>query len=117
MVDNEDMMINYVIPGRVKDWVRRNPEEFSNMDSIKKHVREVESKTTAYAAKMKPAELERKVEVARPGTPPTSVRVEDILTHVVIENVHHFGELIALFWQIDIEPPHLGWITYIQKAK
>ncbi len=117
MLDNEDRMVNYVIPGRPKEWVARSPDEFQDMSSIRTRAQEVESKTKAYVAKITPAELEKKVEYLRMGMPPISVRVEDILTHVALENTHHFGELIALLWQIDVEPPHMGWIAYIQTAK
>ena len=114
-LDAEDWMINYVIPGRVKDWVSQSPNEFHDMDSIRKRAREVESKTKSYVAKMTSVELEKKVEYSRPGMSPVLVRVEDVLIHVVFENVHHFGELIALLWQIDVEPPHMGWIAYLQR--
>jgi uncharacterized damage-inducible protein DinB len=43
------------------------------------------------------------------------VRVEDILIHASLENIHHFGELIAMLWQMDVEPPHMGWLGYLQK--
>ena len=114
-LDAEDRMVNYVIPGRVKDWVSRSPDEFQDIASIRKRVEEVESKTKTYVARITPAELERKVELSRVGMPPVQVRVEDILVHVVFENIHHFGELIALLWQIDVEPPHMGWIAYLQR--
>jgi len=114
-LDAEDRMINYVIPGRTKDWVSRSPDEFHDIDSIKKRAKEVESRTKGYISKMTTADLERKLEYSRPGMPPVQVRVEDILIHVIFENVHHFGELIALLWQIDVEPPHMGWIVYLQK--
>jgi uncharacterized damage-inducible protein DinB len=114
-LDAEDRMVNYVIPGRVKDWVSRSPDDFQDTASIRRRVKEVESKTNVYVAQITPAELERKVEYLRPGMPPLTVRVEDILIHVVLENIHHFGELIALLWQIDVEPPHMGWITYLQR--
>lgn len=114
-LDAEDRIVNFVIPGRTKEWVSRNPEEFHDMDSVKKREREVESKTKAYLAKITSDELDRKVDFSRPGTPPMHVRVEDVLVHLALENVHHFGELIALLWQMDVEPPHMGWIGYIQK--
>lgn len=114
-LDAEDRMINYVIPGRVKDWVSRSSDEFKDIDSVRKREKEVESKTKDYLAKMTPADLDRKVEVSRMGMPPVPVRIEDILIHVAFENVHHFGELIALLWQIDVEPPHMGWIAYLQR--
>jgi uncharacterized damage-inducible protein DinB len=113
-IDVEDRLINYVIPGRTKDWIARSPDEFHDMDSIKKRAEETESKTRAYLANLTPAELERKVEFPRPGVAPIMVRVEDVLIHGALENIHHFGELIALLWQMDVEPPHMGWIGYLQ---
>jgi len=59
-LDAEDRMINYVIPGRVKDWVSRSPDEFKDIDSIRKRAKEVESKTKSYLAKMAPTDLDRK---------------------------------------------------------
>jgi len=114
-VDAEDRLVNYVILGRTEDWVSQSPDEFRDMDSISKRAKEVESKTNAYLAKLNPSELERKVEMPRRGMPSISVRVEDVLVHVALENIHHFGELIALLWQIDVEPPHMGWIGYLQR--
>ena len=114
-IDAEDRMVNYAIPGHLKDWVSRSPEDFQDMASVRKRMKEVESKTNAYVAKITPAELGRKVDYSRPGMPPLTVRVEDILIHVALESIHHFGELIALLWQIDVEPPHMGWIAYVQR--
>ena len=114
-LDAEDRMINYVIPGRVKNWVSRSHDDFKDIDSVRKRAKDVESRTKSNLAKMAPADFERKVEVMRMGKPPVQVRVEDVLIHVALENVHHFGELIALLWQIDVEPPHMGWITYLQE--
>jgi uncharacterized damage-inducible protein DinB len=114
-IDAEDRLVNYVIPGRTQDWVSRNPDEFQDTDSIRKRARDVESKAQAYLANIKPEELERKVELSRRGMPTVSVQVEDVLVHAALENIHHFGELIALLWQIDVEPSHLGWIGYLQR--
>jgi uncharacterized damage-inducible protein DinB len=114
-VDVEDRLVNYVISGRTKDWVSRSPDEFRDMDSIKKRATEVESKAKAYMARMEPAELERKVELPRGAMPSIMVRVEDVLVHTSLENIQHFRELIALLWQMDIEPPHLGWIGHLQR--
>ena len=114
-IDAEDRLVNYVIPGRTKDWVSRNPDDFRDIDSIGKRLKEVESKTKAYVTRIGAAELESKVELPRPGTPSVLVRVEDVLVAAALENIHHFGELIALLWQMDIEPPHMGWIGYLQR--
>lgn len=113
-VDAEDRLVNYVLLGRT-EWAPQSPDEFHDIDSISKRAKEVESKTKTYVAKLNPSELERKVEVPKRGMPSISARVENVLVHATLENIHHFGELIALLWQIDVEPPHAGWIDYLQK--
>jgi uncharacterized damage-inducible protein DinB len=60
------------------------------MDALKKRAGETESRTKAYLAKLTRKELERKVEFSRTGIPPILVRVEDILIHTALENIHHF---------------------------
>ncbi len=113
-VDAEDRLVNYVIPGRTENWVSHSPSEFRDMDSIRKRAEEVESKSRAYVTRLIPEDLDKKVEMPRRGMPTVSVRAEDVLIHAALENIHHFGELIGLLWQIDVEPPHMGWINYLQ---
>jgi uncharacterized damage-inducible protein DinB len=48
IIDAEDRTVNYVIPGRAKDWAPRSPEEFRDMSSIKSRVREVQFKANTY---------------------------------------------------------------------
>ena len=38
------------------------------------------------------------------------LRAPDALAQVTLEQAHHVGELIALFWQQDVEPPEMTWI-------
>jgi uncharacterized damage-inducible protein DinB len=40
------------------------------------------------------------------------VPVRDALWHLVEEVLQHHGELNALFWQIDVEPPVASWIRW-----
>ena len=34
----------------------------------------------------------------------------DVLMQVTIEQAHHLGEIIALLWQQNINPPEMTWI-------
>ena len=38
--------------------------------------------------------------------------VGQMLWHLVEEELQHRGELNALFWQIDIDPPHTDWLDW-----
>jgi uncharacterized damage-inducible protein DinB len=37
------------------------------------------------------------------------IRLRDMLWHMVEEDLQHRGELNALFWQLNIDPPVTGW--------
>ncbi len=37
------------------------------------------------------------------------ITLRDMMWHMVEEEVQHRGELNALFWQLDIDPPIIGW--------
>jgi uncharacterized damage-inducible protein DinB len=109
-IDAEDNLVNCDIAGRRAGRVSRKPEEFLDMASIRKCAEEVESGTKAYVVSMKPEDLERKVEIQRFGAPSIWFRMEDVLVHCALENLCHYGEVIALLWQIDVEPPYKGWL-------
>jgi len=38
--------------------------------------------------------------------------LSDVLMQITFEQAHHLGELIALLWQLNIEPPPMTWIDY-----
>ncbi len=40
----------------------------------------------------------------------TEHSLADALMQVTIEQAHHLGEIIALLWQHNIEPPEMTWI-------
>ena len=43
------------------------------------------------------------------------VPVEQMLLDLFQEDTHHRGEFIALLWQLDVEPPHVGFTQFVAK--
>jgi len=115
-LDMEDMMINKVIPGKLEQRAPYNYGMFTDLNSIEKHVKEVEEKVDAYLAGLTAKELDRKAQLPWRRDPPVILRVEDILVQVAIEATSHMGELIAILWQVDKQPPFLNWSTFIEQA-
>lgn len=58
---------------------------------------------------MTPEGLAKKYEVKNDLGETIEVTADDVLIHVFEEEVHHRGELIALLWQMEIEPPLMSW--------
>ena len=104
----EDRWISFIIPGRLKAWVNPDFEAFKDMASLKKYADEVKGRTEAYLAGLSEAELSRQVTVYW-GEKPTDIPVEKGLTHMVIEDMIHYGELSAAMWQMGLEAPYMGF--------
>jgi uncharacterized damage-inducible protein DinB len=108
----EDRWISYIIPGRFKDWGDPDFSGFKNMDSIKDYTLCVKENTENYLAKLSPKELNRQIEVPWGDKPYSEVSVETVLTHMVIEDMIHYGELSAVLWQMGLEAPYMGFWRY-----
>jgi uncharacterized damage-inducible protein DinB len=89
---------------------RKKFEEYKTLKEIGTYMKHVENRMNKYLDSLSPKDLNRKYEgrERRNGKLET-LTAEDILVHVFEEEVHHRGELIALFWQMGIEPPLIGY--------
>jgi uncharacterized damage-inducible protein DinB len=70
MIDNEDMVVNWQVPGRGAEYKReRDWGEYTDTRMIRKHLDEVEEKTRAYPDRANEQELRRRVKFTeRSGT-------------------------------------------------
>ena len=66
--------------------------------------RKVDSRIMSLLEKLTPDDLERDVQVKENGET-LHFQLRNVLIHMVEEELQHRGELNALFWQLDIEPP------------
>jgi uncharacterized damage-inducible protein DinB len=42
--------------------------------------------------------------------------VRDVLIHVIVEEVHHRREIIGILWQMNFQPPDMGWLSVMKKT-
>jgi len=109
VIDNEDWMVNWVIAGKSEDYVRRKSEEYTSMQMMLDHLEAVEGKSRRYFAKLDDAELGRSVKLTTSVKQTFNLTVEECLFQSFTEQLYHVGELIALLWQNNIEPPKMQW--------
>jgi uncharacterized damage-inducible protein DinB len=105
----EDRWINYSIPGRFKEWVDPKSDSFQSHQDLKKYMEKTQKSTQKYLATLNPAELDRKIPVPWSEKPGVEVTVERCLIHMVLEDMVHFGELSAAFWQMGQDAPYMGF--------
>lgn len=112
-VNAEDLLVNHVAQDKPMESPPKDYSEFTDMHLIEERVNEVEKKADSYLKKVTQKELKRKVSM--PWKKSFQLEVNDVLITLAFEVVYHMGELNALMWQSDIEPPWLGWAAFIEQ--
>jgi uncharacterized damage-inducible protein DinB len=69
----------------------------------------VELKLDSARYKLTPDTLESEVVIPWGDTPDTRISVETTLTHMVAEDLIHYGELSDILCRMDVEPPYLAF--------
>jgi uncharacterized damage-inducible protein DinB len=84
-------------------------------DQTADYNQEVTLKTKKYLFNTRKEDLLKPVfRVNNDGIRRTSL-VKDVLIHVFTE-LHHRSELIAILWQMDIQPPDMCWRSVMKKT-
>jgi uncharacterized damage-inducible protein DinB len=110
----EDRWVSYTIPGRFKEWVDLDFEAFKDIDSLQKYTQRVKGNTESYLANISVEELNRQIIVPWADKPNTKISIETALTHMVIEDMIHYGELSAALWQMGLQAPYLAFWRYVK---
>jgi uncharacterized damage-inducible protein DinB len=109
-------------------WVRRlsgkNTEEifktpfskFADINAVQKYADTVETETNEYLNTLTDEKLQSVFEYKGWDGKTRQNKIEDILMHVVEEEIHHRGELSCIYWQNDINPPYASYTAYVDLA-
>jgi uncharacterized damage-inducible protein DinB len=106
-------------------WIRRlsgkNTEEifktpfskFADINAIQKYADEVEAETSEYLKTLTDEKLQSVFEYKGWDGKTRQNKIEDILMHVIEEEIHHRGELLCIYWQNDVNPPYASYTGYV----
>jgi uncharacterized damage-inducible protein DinB len=87
-------------------------EAFQSMNSLKRYMEHVETGVDALLRDLSDSMLVLPIKV---DWFEKEQSLADVLMQVTIEQAHHLGEIIALLWQHNIEPPEMTWIGVKEK--
>ena len=105
----EDRWINYIIPDKFSQWVDLDFDSFKDKATLKGYMQQVQNNTEAYMANLSTKDLTRQIICPWGDKPRTKINVEKALTHMILEDMIHYGELSAALWQMGLEPPYMGF--------
>ena len=86
--------------------------KFSSIKDIQEYADKVETETNEYLNNLSEQDLNSIFEFEGWDKKTHRHKVEDILMHMIEEEIHHRGELLCIFWQHDIEPPYTSYTGY-----
>jgi uncharacterized damage-inducible protein DinB len=103
--------IDYWLDFLRKENIRseRKFDEYRAFDDVRAYMEHVEKRMNDYLHSLSSKGLQKTCKVTGEDHMTTKITAEDVLIHVFEEEVHHRGELIALLWQMGIDPPEMGW--------
>jgi len=90
--------------------------KFTNVNAIQEYADKVEAETNEYLETLTDEKLESVFEYKGWNGKINRHKIEDILMHVVEEEIHHRGELLCIYWQHDIRPPYTSYTAYVGQA-
>jgi uncharacterized damage-inducible protein DinB len=88
---------------------KREFDEYETFEEVRGYMDHVEKRMLSYLGSLPIEGLNKTYAVTGDDGKAFEVTAEDVLVHVFEEEVHHRGELIALLWQMGVEPPPMGW--------
>ena len=112
----EDSWINYSIKG-LEDPNRPFPYfEYDLWKPIEKYNAKVISKVNDYLSSLTEESFCKPVSRLNNDGIRRGTIVKGVLIHVFTEELHHLGEIIAILWQMNIQPPDMGWLSVMKKT-
>ena len=95
----------------------RGPEDFTTLNEIKQYMADVDAKTQSFLDSVTDEILQRDVRVARPSGRSSVDKIINILYHIPIEIIHHYGEIFAVLWKLNIIAPYYSYLDYTRELR
>jgi uncharacterized damage-inducible protein DinB len=107
ILDATEYWLDFLLNEQLR--TKREFDDYKTKEDVQKYMERVEARMRTYTASLTSKGLLKEYTVKNDSGEIAQVTTEDVLIHVFEEEVHHRGELIALLWQMGIEPPLMGW--------
>jgi uncharacterized damage-inducible protein DinB len=101
------------------DFLQDEPErsykefdDYKTLEEIEAYMHSVEKRMNRYLKSLSPRGLEKEYH-GKGKEENKRITAEEVLVHVFEEEIHHRGELIALYWQMGITPPLVDFVDFV----
>ena len=112
----EDSWINYSVQGLEDPNRPFSYFNYNSWNAIDNYNLDSTAKVNKYLDSLTPNDLWKSVSRLNIDGIRRSTIVRDVLIHVMAEELHHRGEIIAILWQMNFQPPDMGWLSVMKKT-
>lgn len=120
VIDAYRFWFKYVRSDKLKDFrAARIKGKLKSVAMLRKEEEETMKEVMAYVNSLSPTDLETVISYDSPKDRKwetwerTTIKVRDMLWHMVEEELQHRGEVNALLWQADLDPPITAWDDWV----
>lgn|GEM_PF-1107792 len=106
----EDNWLHYRTAG-LGDCPKR-VEDYRNLQEIMEYITEVDTKTTKLFNRITSNDFKKEVKRVKSDGQEIMYPLGDVLYHIPIEIIHHYGEIFAEFWRINNNAPYYSYLEY-----
>src|SRR3972149_8244535 len=107
----EDTWLHYRFPGLGASTDRKF-QDFKNIDDAKKYSAEVDAKTAKLLSAVTDQDLRKPVRRRLSDGSEEVYELAQVLYHLPIEVIYHFGEIFAEFWKMDLDAPYYSYLAF-----
>jgi len=104
----------FVMEDRLRDY-RKLRTRVKSITQAKRMESETDSLVLNFIGSQRPADLDRRISWHE-GKKVRSISLDALLHHMIEEELQHRGEINAVLWQMNIDPPIIGWDDWIKSA-
>jgi uncharacterized damage-inducible protein DinB len=112
----EDIWLHYRIAG-LEASPPHIPEDFTTLNEIKNYIDDVDTKTQFFLDSLTDDVLQRDLRVSRPSGRSSVDKIINILYHIPIEIIHHYGEIFAELWKMNVIAPYYSYLDYTREQR
>lgn len=111
----EDNWLHYRYAG-LGPGTSRKFQDFKGIEDVKKYMAEVDAKTVKLFGKIGDKDLRRAFKRTLPDGKEETLELEQVLYHVPVEVIYHYGEIFAEFWKMNLEAPYYSYLAYSRET-
>lgn len=114
-IDVEESWLHYSFPGKTRKEFA--PQNYMDIGAVKERISEVDAKTAELFKILTSDDMKKPVWRKFHDGRETTYPMEAVLYHVPIEIIHHYGEIFAEFWKMNVNAPYFSYLRFSETKK